>query len=69
MSVSSVGKSEFYLSSIELDFHANMVVIGKQAFVFSHSGQYADTQAFAKDVKGLPEVTIVEYVITYNCTY
>ena len=26
-------------------------------------------QAFAKDVKGLPEVPIVEAVIAYDCTF
>ena len=67
MSVSSVGKNYFYLSSIELDSHANMVVIGKQAFVFSHSGKYADVQAFAKEVKVLSEVPIVDDVIAYDC--
>ena len=48
MSVSSVGESDFYLSSTELDSHSNMVVIGKQAFIFSHSRLYADVQDFDK---------------------
>ena len=46
-----------------------MVVIGKQAILFSQSGQYADVQAFAKEVKGLPEVSIVDAVIAYDCIY
>ena len=46
-----------------------MVVIGKQAFVFSHSGKYVDVQTFAKEVKGLPEDPIVDAVIAYDCTY
>ena len=45
-----------------------MVVIGKEAFVFSHSGKYADVQASAKDVKGLPEIPNVDSVIAYDCT-
>ena len=69
MSVPSVGKSEFYLSSTELEFQANMVVIGKQAFVFSHSGKYSDVQDFDKQVKGLPLIRIVDALIAYNCTY
>ena len=48
MSVSSVGESDFYLSSTELDSHANMIVYKKQDFVFSHSGKYADVQDFDK---------------------
>ena len=66
MSISSVGESDFYLSATELDSHANMVVIGKQVFVFSHSGQYANVQAFVKEVKGLPKVPIVDAVIAYD---
>ena len=46
-----------------------MVLIGKQSFVFSHSGKYADVKAFAKEVKGLPEVPIVDDVIAYYCTF
>ena len=46
-----------------------MVVIGKQVFVFIHSGQYADVQVFAKDVKGLTEVPIVDAVIAYYYTF
>ena len=37
----------------EFDLHANMVVVGKQAFVFGHSSQYANVQVFADKVKGL----------------
>ena len=68
MSVSSLGKSDFYLSGTELDSHANMVVIGKQAFVFSHSGKYAYVQDFSKEVKCLPEVPIVDAVMAYDFT-
>ena len=28
-----------------------MIVIGKQAFLFSHSEQYSDVQDFVKEVK------------------
>ena len=44
-----------------------MVVIGKQAFIFSHSGQYANVQAFTGEVKGIPKVPIVDVVIAYDC--
>ena len=39
MSVLSIGKIDFCVSNTELDSHANIVVFGNQAFVFSHSGQ------------------------------
>ena len=44
-----------------------MVVIGKQVFVFSHSGQYANVRAFTDEVKGIPKVPIVDAVIAYDC--
>ena len=43
--------------------YRQMVVIGKQAFVFSHSGQYANVKAFTDKVKGIPKVPIVNAVI------
>ena len=67
MSILSIGESDFYLSATEIDSHANMVVIGKQVFVYSHSGQNENVQAFAKEVKGLPKVPIVDAVIAYYC--
>ena len=66
MSISSIGESDFYLSATELDSHANMVVIGKQAFVYIHSVQYANVQAFEKEVKGLPKVPIVDAATAYD---
>ena len=59
--------ADIFSSFTELDSHANMVVVGKQAFVFSHSGQYANVQVFAKEIKGLPAVLIVGAVIAYDC--
>ena len=68
MLVSIVGKSNFYLSSTELDSRANMVVFVKQAFVFRHIGQYANVQDFSKKVKGLLQFPTVDSVIAYYCT-
>ena len=44
-----------------------MVVIGKQAFIFSHSGQYENVRAFTDEVKGITKVPIVDAVIAYDC--
>ena len=64
--ISSSGYNVCFGSSTELDSHANMVVIGKQAFIFSHSGQYANVQAFTDEVKGIPKVPILDAVIAYD---
>ena len=61
------GENVYLESSTELDSHAIMVVIGKQAFIFSQSGQYANVQKFTDEVKGIPKVPIVDAVIAYDC--
>ena len=66
-SISSSGDNVCCKSITKLDSHANMVVIGKQAFVFSHSGQYANVRAFTDEVKGINKVPIVDAVIAYEC--
>ena len=68
--LNEVGNDRFagsFLSFTELDLHANMVVVGKQAFIFSHSGQYTNVQAFAEEVEGLSSVPIANVVIAYDC--
>ena len=59
--------ARIFVSSTELDYHANMVIIERQAFIFSHSGQCPNVQAFAEEVKALPEVPSVDAVIVYGC--
>ena len=63
MLVSRMGTSEYTASTTELDSHANMIVVGKQAFVFSNSGQSVDFKAFTDEFVGLFKVHIVDSVI------
>ena len=65
--ISSSGDNVCFESSTELDSHTNMVVIGKQVFIFIHSGQYENVRAFTDEVKGITEVSIVDAVIAYDC--
>ena len=46
-----------------------MVVVGKQAFVFNHTGQYANIKSFSEDTGGMIKVPIVDYVIAYDCPH
>ena len=66
-SISSSGDNVCLESSTELDSYANMVVIGKQAFIFNHSDQYTNVGAFTDEVKGIPKVPIVDTAIAYDC--
>ena len=65
--ISSSGDIVCLESSTELDSHASMVVIGKHAFILSHRDQYANVRVFTNEVKGIPEVPIVDAVIAYYC--
>ena len=66
MLVSSMGTSDGKPTT-ELDSHANMVVVGEQAFVFNRSGQHATVNAFSDEAGGMNEVPIVDAVIAYDC--
>ena len=65
--ISSSGDNICLESSTKLDQPANMVVIGKKAFIFNHSDQYSNVQAFTDEIKGIPKVPIVYAVIAYYC--
>ena len=67
--VSSSGESDGGVSTTELDSHANMVVVGHQAHVFSHNNQFVNVQAFADEVKGLRDIPVDHAVIGYDCPY
>ena len=65
----TVGNNEPMLSSTELDSHANMVVVEKQATVISESGLHAEVKAFADDCGTLDQIPIVDAAIAYDCPY
>ena len=45
----TVGDNEPLASATELDSHANMVVVGRQATIISESGIHAEVKAFTDD--------------------
>ena len=69
MLVYRMGTGDYNASTTELESHANIIVVGKQAFVFSHSGQSVDVKAFTEGVGGLSKVPIVDGVISYDCPH
>jgi hypothetical protein len=54
-------------SSTELDSHANMVVLGKQAYVLNDSGKTAQVSPFTPDYDSMTDVPIVDAAIAYDC--
>ena len=64
---SAVGKQGVWSAgTMELDSHANMVVIGRQGTTIQHTGKFSDVNAFATDVGMIPRVPIVGVFIAYS---
>ena len=54
-------------STTELDSHANMVVVGRQASIISQSGIHAEVKPFSNDCGTLERIPIVDAAIGYDC--
>ena len=68
-SVSST-ESQFSLSRSELDSHANMVVLGKNCFVFDGiHGKTCTVEPFNPSIRTAKKVPIVDAAIAYDCPY
>ncbi len=54
----------------ELDSHANMVVLGKNCFVFDNvNGRTCDVVPFDRTIGTVKEVPIVDAAIAYDCPF
>eukprot|EP00957_Ditylum_brightwellii_P167101 12720672-Ditylum_brightwellii.AAC.1 len=53
---------------MELDSHANMLVVGRHAYVISDTGRVADISPFTPDYNSM-KIKIVDVAIQYDCTY
>ena len=56
------------LTSTELDTHANMPVIGKNAYILSKIGETVDVAPFTPDYKPI-SVELVDAALKYECPY
>ena len=54
-------------STTELDSHANMCVVGRQATVVSNTGKHAEVRAFSKECQVLKKVPIIDAAFAYDC--
>ena len=55
-------------SCMELDSHANMPVVGKNAYVLADTGRTCDVYAFTPNYEPI-EVPIVDAALLYQCPY
>jgi hypothetical protein len=67
--VSSTYSSNTALPRTELDSHANMVVLGKNAFIFESTGRTCTVKPFSDRLGTVENVPIVDAAIAYECQY
>ena len=63
------GANDNKMSTTEMDYHANMAVVGANSTFIQEMGRYADVNAFANDVDQMKQVPIKDMKIAYNFTY
>ena len=69
-SISSTVSSYSPMPRTELDSHANMIVVGKNAFVFSRViGRTCEVTPFSSELGTVKEVPIVDAAIAYHCQF
>ena len=51
---------------IELDPHANMVVLGRHAYIMNLSGRIAQVSPFTPEYESLKEVSIIDAAVVYD---
>ena len=56
------------LSRTEFDSHANMVVVGRHAYILSKSGRKAEVQPYSPEYES-KLIPIVDAAILYECPY
>ena len=55
-------------SRTELDSHANMPVVGQNAYIISDTGRIADVNPFTPDYDSM-QISIVDAAVRYDCPY
>ncbi len=68
-SVETICEDDSLGSRSELDSHANMVVVGRNAYIINVSGRTADVSPFSPDYNALQKVPIVDAAIAYDCPF
>ena len=53
----------------ELDSHANMIVLGKEYFIFESTGKTCNVQPFSDEFGAASDVPIVDAALAYDCPF
>ena len=69
LTASAVDQENAAAPRTELDSHANMVVLGSNAYIFETSGRTCNVKPFSSDLGIATDVPIVDGAIAYDCPY
>ena len=61
--------NHYNITQSELDSHANMIVLGKECFVFESTGQTCNVKPFDPALGTALDVPIVDAAIAYDCPF
>ena len=53
----------------ELDSHVNMMIVGKNAFIFESTGLTCEAKPFSEDLGIIKNIPIVDAAVAYDCPY
>ena len=57
------------INKSELDSHANMIVLGKECFIFESTGKTCNVQPFSDELGVASDVPIVDAALAYDCPF
>ena len=67
--INSNGNDQIHITKSELESHANMVVLGKDCFIFESTGKTCNVEHFNADLGVATNITIVDVALAYECPY
>ena len=71
MSSAAIDSSDpisFEIFNLELDSHANMLLVGRGAYIVAHTGKMVDVQAYNSDYES-KQIPIVDAILQYDNPY
>ena len=63
------GNDQLIITRSELDSHANMVVLGKDCFIFESTGKTCNVEPFTADLGVATNIPIVDVALAYDCPF
>ena len=63
------GIGHIFITKSELDSHANMIVLGKDCFIFETTGKTCNVQPFSAELGVATNIPIVDAAFAYDCPF